>query len=83
MPDGVLVEDGDVAVEGLQVQVAPMGGADVEGRTTVRQFRRQQPTEIVRSECADVQFGKVSSKLLPDLGQQGAPANGVMTSFVD
>ena len=30
MPDGVLVEDGDVAVEGLQVQVAEKGRTDVD-----------------------------------------------------
>jgi hypothetical protein len=50
MPNDVFLEDGDVTVEGLQVQVPEQRGADVDREAVVGQVGREQAPKVVRSE---------------------------------
>ena len=50
MPDHVFFEDGDVALRGLDVEVAEQLCTDVDGQSGIDQVGGQQPAEVVWGE---------------------------------
>jgi len=48
--DDVFLEHGNVALRGLQVDVAEQGCADVDGQPVVDQIGGEQPAEVVWGE---------------------------------
>lgn len=67
--DDVLVEDRDVSTSGLDVEVAQQGGADVDGQSAVDEFRREDPSEVVRGELQPSEFVVRLGELFAEPGE--------------
>jgi hypothetical protein len=62
VPDDVFVEDGDVAVGGLDVEVPQQSGTDVDRQAVDNQIGGKQAPEVMRGEPATHQFGMLDGQ---------------------
>ena len=76
VPDDVFVEDGHVAVGGLQVEVAEQGCADVDGEPVVDQVGGEEASEVVRCEPTLAEFGVFRGEGVAELGEFVAEGAG-------
>ena len=68
--DDVFLEDGDVAVGGLDIEVAQESCADVDRQAVIDQFCGQKAAEVVRGEAATAQLGMVDGDGVAETGHE-------------